>query len=206
MADKVAGRLALESGAVFDGWLFGAEVATTNGEVVFNTCMAGYQEVISDPSYAGQVVVMTHPLMGNYGCRDDTAELYRVHCRALVVRELSVDAGHARAERTLDEELRRWGVPGLHGVDTRALTRHLRDRGTLRGVIAPAGSMSATEQVEAARRAPTVTDQDLVARWRTTSPWWSGPSGSTRPSSASSSLPAPTMPSPACAWWWSTWA
>ncbi len=130
---------------------------------MFNTCMAGYQEVITDPSYAGQVVVMTHPLMGNYGCRDDTAESYRVHCRALVVRELSADAGHARAERTLDEELRRWGVAGLRGVDTRALTRHLRDHGTLRGVIAASASMSAAEQVEAARGAPTVTDQDLVA-------------------------------------------
>jgi carbamoyl-phosphate synthase large subunit len=163
VADPVAGRLALESGAIFDGWLFGADPEACNGEVVFNTCMAGYQEVISDPSYAGQVVVMTHPLVGNYGCRDDTAESYRVHCRALVVRELSFDAGHARSERTLDEELRRWHVPGLRGVDTRAMTRHLRDHGTLRGVIAPAASMTAAEQVEAARRAPTVTDQDLVA-------------------------------------------
>ncbi len=163
MAEPVAGRLALESGAVFDGWLFGAHLQAGRGEVVFNTCMAGYQEVISDPSYAGQIVVMTNPLIGNYGCRDDTAESYRVHCRALVVRELSRDAGHARAERTLDEELRRWNVPGLCGVDTRALTRHLRDHGTLRGVIAPSASMSAAEQVDEARRAPTVTDQDLVA-------------------------------------------
>jgi carbamoyl-phosphate synthase large subunit len=163
MAEPIAGRLALESGAVFDGWLFGADAGPTNGEVVFNTCMAGYQEVISDPSYAGQVVVMTNPLMGNYGCRDDTAESYRVHCRALVVRELSGDAGHARAERTLDEELRRWGVPGLRGIDTRALTRHLRDHGTLRGVVAPAAALTAAEQVSAACRAPTVTDQDLVA-------------------------------------------
>ena len=164
MAERIRGRLALESGAVFDGWLFGAEgAAAGNGEVVFNTCMAGYQEVVTDPSYAGQIVVMTHPLMGNYGCRDDTAESYRVHCRGLVVRELSRDAGHARAERTLDEELRRWSVPGLYGVDTRALTRHLRDHGTLRGLIAPATSMTAAEQVEAARRAPTLTEQDLVA-------------------------------------------
>jgi carbamoyl-phosphate synthase large subunit len=164
VAERIRGRLALESGAVFDGWLFGADgAAAGNGEVVFNTCMAGYQEVVTDPSYAGQIVVMTHPLMGNYGCRDDTAESYRVHCRGLVVRELSRDAGHARAERTLDEELRRWSVPGLHGVDTRALTRHLRDHGTLRGLIAPATSMTAAEQVEAARRAPTLTEQDLVA-------------------------------------------
>jgi len=133
----VRGRLALESGAIFEGILFGAPVAhAQNGEVVFNTCMSGYQEVISDPSYAGQVVVMTYPLIGNYGCRDDTAESGRVQCRALVVRELSADIGHPRGERTLDEELRRHGVPGLRGVDTRALTRHLRDHGTLRGVIA----------------------------------------------------------------------
>ena len=163
MAEAIAGRLALESGALFDGWLFGASADATNGEVVFNTCMTGYQEVISDPSYAGQVVVMTNPLMGNYGCRDDTAESYRVHCRAMVVRELSIDAGHAGAERTLDEELRHWGIPGLRGVDTRALTRHLRDHGTLRGVVAPSAAMTAAEQVSAARAAPTVTDQDLVA-------------------------------------------
>src|SRR5450631_1693215 len=164
VAERIRGRLALESGAVFDGWLFGADgAAAGNGEVVFNTCMAGYQEVVTDPSYAGQIVVMTHPLMGNYGCRDDTAESYRVHCRGLVVRELSRDAGHARAERTLDEELRRWSVPGLYGVDTRALTRHLRDHGTLRGLIAPATSMTAAEQMEAACRAPTLTEPDLVA-------------------------------------------
>src|SRR5471030_35297 len=91
---------------------------------------------ISDPSYAGQVVVMTYPLIGNYGCRDDTAESSRVQCRALVVRELSADIGHARGERTVEEELQRNGIPGLREVDTRALTRHLRDHGTLRGVIA----------------------------------------------------------------------
>src|ERR1039457_2802464 len=151
VAEQVAGRLALESGAVFEGWLFGAAVAESNGEVVFNTCMAGYQEVISDPSYAGQVVVMTYPLIGNYGCRDDTAESARVQCRALVVRELSADIGHARGERTLDAELQRNGIPGLRGVDTRALTRHLRDHGTLRGVIAVCSEMSAAEQVAAAR-------------------------------------------------------
>ncbi len=84
------GRLALEVGrGVRRAGCSAPTVPASNGEVVFNTCMAGYQEVITDPSYAGQVVVMTHPLMGNYGCRDDTAESYRVHCRALVVRELS---------------------------------------------------------------------------------------------------------------------
>ena len=162
MPEQIVGRLVLESGAVFEGILFGAEAGPTNGEVVFNTCMTGYQEVITDPSYAGQVVVMTNPLIGNYGCRDDTAESHRVHCRALIVRELSPDVGHGKAERSLDDELRRGGVPGLRGVDTRALTRHLRDHGTIRGVLAAASAMTVEEQVAAARSAPTVTEQDLV--------------------------------------------
>ncbi|TME44625.1 MAG: carbamoyl phosphate synthase small subunit, partial [Chloroflexi bacterium] len=111
---ETRGWLALESGAVFEGDLFGASIdgTVTTGEVVFNTCMTGYQEVITDPSYAGQMVVMTYPLIGNYGCRDDTRESSRVQCRALIVREVSPDIGHARAERSLDDELRMFGVPG----------------------------------------------------------------------------------------------
>jgi carbamoyl-phosphate synthase large subunit len=159
----IRGRLALESGATYEGVLFGAPLDHAHtGEVVFNTCMSGYQEVITDPSYAGQVVVMTYPLIGNYGCRDDTAESSRVQCRALVVRELSADIGHARGERTLEEELRRNGIPGLREVDTRALTRHLRDHGTLRGVIAASAGMSPAEQVALAQSAPFVSDEDLV--------------------------------------------
>ena len=169
---EVRGRLALESGATYEGILFGAPVEHAhNGEVVFNTCMTGYQEVITDPSYAGQVVVMTYPLIGNYGCRDDTAESARVQCRALVVRELSVDIGHARGERTLEAELQRNGIPGLRGVDTRALTRHLRDHGTLRGVIALCSEMSVDEQVDAARSAPFVSDEDLVGMVSIREPW-----------------------------------
>ena len=166
------GRLALESGAVFEGTLFGAPVDhASNGEVVFNTCMTGYQEVITDPSYAGQVVVMTYPLIGNYGCRDDTSESTRVQCRALVVRELSADIGHPRGERTLEGMLEQHGVPGLRGVDTRALTRHLRDHGTLRGVVAAWSEMSAPEQVAAARSAPFVSDEDLVGMASIAEPW-----------------------------------
>ncbi len=157
---------------VFEGPLFGAALnPATSGEVVFNTCMTGYQEVCTDPSYAGQMVVMTHPLIGNYGVRDDHAESARMHCRALIVRELSERVGHAGAHRSLDEELHRHGVPGLRGVDTRSLTRHLRERGTLRGVIAIAASMSPEEQVELARRAPWVSDRDLVAEVSQTEPW-----------------------------------
>ena len=172
------GRLALESGAVHEGWLFGAPLSpATSGEVVFNTCMTGYQEICTDPSYAGQMVVMTYPLIGNYGVRDDHAESGRMHCRALIVRELSERVGHGAAQRSLDEELCRQGVPGLRGVDTRALTRHLRDRGTLRGVIALAGAITSEAQVELARRAPWVSDRDLVAEVSQTEPWssWGEP-------------------------------
>ncbi|MGA9113178.1 MAG: carbamoyl-phosphate synthase large subunit [Candidatus Dormiibacterota bacterium] len=166
------GRLALESGVVHEGWLFGAPLTpATSGEVVFNTCMTGYQEICTDPSYAGQMVVMTYPLIGNYGVRDDHAESGRMHCRALIVRELSERIGHGAADRSLDDELRRQGVPGLRGVDTRALTRHLRDRGTLRGVIALASALTSEAQVELARRAPWVSDRDLVAEVSQTEPW-----------------------------------
>ena len=170
---ETRGWLALESGAVFEGDLFGAPIdgTVTTGEVVFNTCMTGYQEVITDPSYAGQMVVMTYPLIGNYGCRDDTRESSRVQCRALIVREVSPDIGHARAERSLDDELRMFGVPGLSGVDTRALTRHLRDHGTLRGVIAPAHATGRDALVAAARHAPSVSDEDLVGAVSLAEPW-----------------------------------
>jgi carbamoyl-phosphate synthase large subunit len=169
----VSGRLALESGAVFDGVLFGAEVGAdgVNGEVVFNTCMTGYQEVASDPSYAGQIVVMTYPLIGNYGCTDAALESWRLHARAMVVRELSPQIGHPRGERTLSDELARWGVPGLAGVDTRALTRHLREHGTLRGVIAPAAAMTAAEQVARAAASAWVSDEDLVGQVSIASPF-----------------------------------
>ena len=172
------GRLALESGAVHEGWLFGAPLSpATSGEVVFNTCMTGYQEICTDPSYAGQMVVMTYPLIGNYGVRDDHAESGRMHCRALIVRELSERVGHAAADRSLDEELRRQGVPGLRGIDTRALTRHLRDRGTLRGVLAVATALTPEAQVDLARKAPWVSDRDLVAEVSQTEPWrrWEEP-------------------------------
>jgi len=169
----VPGRLALESGAVFEGVLFGALPGAdgVSGEVVFNTCMTGYQEVASDPSYAGQIVVMTYPLIGNYGCTDRALESWRVHARAMVVRELSPQIGHPLGERTLSDELARWGVPGIAGVDTRALTRHLREHGTLRGIIAPAVAMSAAEQVARAAAAPWVSDEDLVGQTSISSPF-----------------------------------
>src|ERR1035437_6128219 len=172
------GRLALESGAVHEGGLFGAPLSpATSGEVVFNTCMIGYQEICTDPLYAGQMAVMTYSLVGNYGVRDDHAESGRMHCRALIVRQLSERVGHAAAHRSLAEAPRRHGVPGLRGVDTRALTRHLRARGTLRGVLAVATALAPEAQVDLARRDPWVSDRDLVAEVSQAEPWrrWEEP-------------------------------
>ena len=172
------GRLALESGNVFEGTLFGAPLDSPHsGEVVFNTCMTGYQEVSSDPSYAGQMVVMTYPLIGNYGCVDSVMESARAHCRALIVRRASPTTAHPKAGVTIDEWLRRYGVPGLSEIDTRALTRHLRDHGTLRGTIAPLGLISAEEQVALASHSDWISDTDLVSEVSQAEAWrrWDEP-------------------------------
>jgi carbamoyl-phosphate synthase large subunit len=133
------------------------------GEVVFNTCMTGYQEVCTDPSYAGQLIVFTQPLIGNVGAADVDMESDRAFCRGVVVAECSPTSPHWQAQSNFGTWLRDQGVPGLERVDTRALTRHLRDHGTLRGVIAPASAGSVAELAELARRSPSVSEQDLVA-------------------------------------------
>jgi carbamoyl-phosphate synthase small subunit len=132
--------LALEDGKIFTGRPFGAVDAllgqqSRRGEVVFNTAMAGYQEICTDPSYRGQMVVLTYPLIGNYGVALDDAESRRPWLSALLVRECSDDYSNWRAAESLDAYLARNGIPGVCELDTRALTRHLRDHGTLRGVI-----------------------------------------------------------------------
>ncbi|MBI4750286.1 MAG: glutamine-hydrolyzing carbamoyl-phosphate synthase small subunit [Acidobacteria bacterium] len=126
--------LALEDGRVFRGRGFGA-VGETAGEVVFNTSMTGYQELLTDPSYAGQLVVMTYPHIGNYGINREDMESRRPFLQALIVKELSPVVSNWRATETLDEYLRRTGILGIEGIDTRALVRHLRERGAMRGVL-----------------------------------------------------------------------
>lgn len=127
--------LALEDGTVFAGQAFGAE-GTRTGEVVFNTAMSGYQEILTDPSYCGQIVTMTMPLIGNYGVNAEDIEASKLHLSGFVVKELARRHSNYRANASLHEYLRDAGVVGITGVDTRALTRRLRDRGSLRGVIA----------------------------------------------------------------------
>ncbi|PKR79367.1 carbamoyl phosphate synthase small subunit [Halalkalibacillus sediminis] len=125
--------LLLEDGSVFEGYAFGGELNNPDGEVVFNTGMTGYQETISDPSYHGQIVTMTYPLIGNYGINRDDFESIQPAIQGLVVKEWAEYPSNFRNEMTLDELLKLKGIPGIHGVDTRQLTRLIRQFGTMKG-------------------------------------------------------------------------
>jgi carbamoyl-phosphate synthase small subunit len=128
------GVLALEDGAIFRGGGFGAR-ATACGEAVFNTSMTGYQEILTDPSYKGQIVVMTCPEIGNYGVNSADVESWRPHVAGLVIRELSAVASNWRVESSLPEYLEKHGIPSIQGIDTRALTRKLRVAGVMKSCI-----------------------------------------------------------------------
>ena len=152
--------LALENGVWFRGRAAGAE-GRTPGEVVFNTNMTGYQEVLTDPSYTGQIVTMTCPQIGNYGVATEDVESRGPRVAGFVMREESPIASSWRADGTLREYLEQHGVVAISGIDTRALTRVLRSGGVMRGVIAT-GSVDPDELVTEARRAPTMEGSDLV--------------------------------------------
>ena len=130
-----AACLVLEDGSVHRGQGFGA-IDDAVGEVVFNTTMTGYQEVLTDPSYAGQLVTLTYPLIGNYGINERDFESRRIRISGLVVREHCDAPSHGSSDRTIHEFLRTQGIPGISGVDTRAITRRLRSRGVMMGAIA----------------------------------------------------------------------
>lgn len=141
--------LALEDGTVFHGEAFGAR-ASACGEVCFNTSMTGYQEILTDPSYKGQIVTMTYPLIGNYGVNSKDVESWKPHVGGFVIRELSPVVSSWRSEWTLSEYLTRHGIPGIQGVDTRALTKKLRVRGAMNGFISTEG-VSEEEALRQAR-------------------------------------------------------
>src|SRR5580658_8811159 len=126
--------LALEDGRIFRGKSFGARVERS-GEVVFNTSLTGYQEIFTDPSYAGQIVVLTNPHIGNYGTTPSDAESKKPFIEGLVTREFSPVSSNWRSTQVADEYLERYNVPVIDGIDTRALVRHLRTHGVMRGVI-----------------------------------------------------------------------
>lgn len=154
--------LALADGTIYRGRGFGAAV-DSGGEVVFTTAMTGYQEICTDPSLAGQIVCMTYPLIGNYGVNHIDPESRQPWIAGLVVRELSDSPSNWRSEGTLDDYLREHGIPGIAGVDTRALTRHLRSGGEIRGVIVRnLDDVSDDELIDRARAAKLPSDWDVV--------------------------------------------
>ena len=154
--------LGLEDGSVFIGQGFGA-TGTAVGEVVFNTAMTGYQEILTDPSYCGQIVTMTAPLIGNYGINSEDAESRGQHLSGFVVKELARRVSNQRAAGDLDAYLRTAKVIGLAGVDTRSLTKRLRERGALRGVISTEVSDPA-QLVQRAKASPEMSGQNLVEK------------------------------------------
>ncbi len=152
--------LALEDGSVFHGTGFGAR-ASACGEVCFNTSMSGYQEILTDPSYKGQIVTMTYPLIGNYGINDQDMESWRPHAAGFVIRELSPVVSNWRADCSLAEYLEKNGIPGIQGIDTRQLTKKLRVRGALNGFITTE-DISADEAVKRAKEWPGLVGVDYV--------------------------------------------
>ena len=161
MKEKTLASLVLEDGSVYPGQAFGAETGAF-GEVVFNTSMTGYQEMLTDPSYAGQIVVPTYPLMGNYGINDRDSESEKVQVAGFVVREHCALPSHALSTSTLDEFLSSQGVPGISGVDTRAITRRLRTQGVMMGAIAVGETPETT--LARLRDQPSYGEVDYVAR------------------------------------------
>jgi carbamoyl-phosphate synthase small subunit len=152
--------LALEDGTVFEGRSFGARTERS-GEVVFNTAITGYQEIFTDPSYSGQIVVLTYPEIGNYGANQCDSESTRPYIEGLVVREFSPIASNWRSEEAANRFLAGAGIPIIGEIDTRALVRHLRTRGVMRGVLSTAGA-DAEMLVEKARSIPSMAGLDLA--------------------------------------------
>ncbi|MFF4213618.1 glutamine-hydrolyzing carbamoyl-phosphate synthase small subunit [Streptomyces sp. NPDC001796] len=170
-ADKVPAVLVLEDGRIFRGRAYGA-VGVTFGEAVFSTGMTGYQETLTDPSYHRQVVVMTAPHVGNTGVNDEDPESKRIWVAGYVVRDPARKPSNWRAKRSLDDELRAQGVVGISGVDTRALTRHLRERGAMRvGIFSGEALPDEGTMLAEVRQAPEMKGADLSAEVATTEPY-----------------------------------
>lgn len=153
--------LALEDGRTWRGRGFGAESEVV-GEIVFNTSMTGYQEILTDPSYCGQIITMTYPLIGNYGVNEEDPESRRVFAEGFVVRELSRVYSNWRAGQSLDQYLKDAGVPGISEIDTRSLVRHIRERGSMRGCLSTS-NIDEQAVIERARNAPAMIGSDLAS-------------------------------------------
>ncbi len=163
--------LVLSDGEVFEGEAIGAEMSVAAGEVVFNTVLSGYQEVITDPSYAGQIITFTTPHIGNYGVNLTDFESRRIFCRGVIVREMARRRSNWRATADLNDMLIAYGIPGIGGIDTRRLTRHIRDTGAIPGAFGTAdeSTLRAAALVE-----PGTDGVDLVAQVTTSQPYTLG--------------------------------
>jgi carbamoyl-phosphate synthase small subunit len=160
MNSNAIAKLALEDGTVFTGRAFG-HAGTTEGEVVFNTSMPGYQEILTDPSYKGQIVTMTYPLIGNYGINRQDVESKQPHVAGFIVKELPPIYSNYRADMSLNEYLKQNRIVGIEGIDTRALTRKLRISGAMRGVLS-SEILDDTKLVDRARHAAQMAGADWV--------------------------------------------
>src|SRR5438309_700583 len=173
----IQAMLALEDGRVFRGRGFGARVEA-KGEVVFNTSLTGYQEIFTDPSYAGQIVVLTNPHVGNYGTTPSDAESARPFIEGLVTREFSAMSSNWRSTAAADDYLERAGIPVIAEIDTRAVVRHLRAYGVMRGVIASGENLDPEVLIAKSRSIRTMEGTDLASavttkaayKWDSTEP------------------------------------
>ena len=182
--------LALEDGTVFEGRSFGAP-AERSGEVVFNTAITGYQEIFTDPSYSGQIVILTNPQIGNYGTSGEDNESVQPYIEGLAVREFSAISSNWRSDRQAEQFLAAHGIPIISDLDTRTLVRHLRTRGVMRGVLS-AVEKDPRKLVEKARSIPTMAGLDLASRVSTPSRYeWHKPVDACSPSEL---VPRPPEP------------
>ena len=174
--NELTARLVLQDGTVLEGFACGQH-GSVIGEVVFNTGMTGYQEVLTDPSYAGQLITFTYPEIGNTGVNSDDQEADEPHARGLIVRQLSPQPSNWRSQQSLPEWMEQHGVIGIQGVDTRALVRHLRELGPMNGVISSDGR-SAVELLEELNQAPSMEGLNLADQVSTPAPYtWNKPCG-----------------------------
>ena len=181
MRHPVEALLVLADGTTFEGetigWWNPEDPKPATGEVVFNTTLTGYQEVLTDPSYAGQIVCFTYPHIGNYGVAPSDNESRRAFCRGLIVREVAPRPSSWRSEQSLDEFLSEQRLPGMAGVDTRRLTRHIRDAGAMPAAFAPIEGPGAVDEIaikEAALREPGTDGRDLAGEVTTDAPYTVG--------------------------------
>ncbi|MEI8134528.1 MAG: carbamoyl-phosphate synthase domain-containing protein, partial [bacterium] len=159
---KKSARLILENGAVFNGFAFGAvDKLRSGGEVVFTTSITGYQEILTDPSFAGQIVTMTNPLMGNYGTNDEDLEGKKSYVKGFIVRELAEEYSNWRSKESLSKYLQHNDILALEGIDTRKLVRILRTDGALRGFVTTETTDS-KQLIAEALGLPLMTGQDLT--------------------------------------------